>query len=235
MQVYNAIVLRNLPQCRGEDVDYSFHTGDKVILTIEDDGVMWIDEIGNNPATSMEVAEDDVGYFNKDVVIDLLDREVNYYLEHNLHNADKYLNELDELIELYRTLVKVTKDRLHTITDDEVTAIKNKLDNGFNLTWVTEVKVSNVTFTTKVKDLDLDVYYYYKDIFKGTYCIYASINVDGIKNTDEFIMDREHLQSIDEVISYISTFFLRLRESVNYLEVNNAVNTTEVSYYDRLI
>jgi hypothetical protein len=35
-------------------------------------------------------------------------------------------------------------------------------------------------------------------------------------------MDREHLQSIDEVISYISTFFLRLRESVNYLEVNNA-------------
>jgi hypothetical protein len=79
------------------------------------------------------------------------------------------------------------------------------------------------------------VYYYYKDIFKGTYCIYASINVDGIKNTDEFIMDREHLQSIDEVISYISTFFLRLRESVNYLEVNNAVNTTEVSYYDRLI
>ena len=66
------------------------------------------------------------------------------------------------------------------------------------------------------------MYYYHKGFFKGTYCINASINVDGIKNTDELIMDREHLQSIDEVISYISTFFLRLRELVNYLEVNNA-------------
>ena len=208
MQVYNAIVLRNLPQCRGEDVDYSFHTGDKVILTIEDDGVMWIDEIGNNPATSMEVAEDDVGYFNKDVVIDLLDREVNYYLEHNLHNADKYLNELDELIESYRTIVKVTKDRLHTITDDEVTAIRTKLDSAFN---------------------------YFDKSFKYPYDIDGFINTEDNGLKGDFMIDVEQFQSIDEVISYISTFFLRLRESVNYLEVNNAVNTTEVSYYDRLI
>jgi hypothetical protein len=36
------------------------------------------------------------------------------------------------------------------------------------------------------------------------------------------LMDMSPIKSIDEVISYISTFFLRLRESVNYLEVNNA-------------
>jgi hypothetical protein len=225
MQVYNAIVLRNLPQCRGEDVDYSFYRGDKVILTIEDDGVMWIDEIGHNPATSIEVDEDDVAYFKTDNLFELLERRVNNDLQHDLDNVDMYLGDLASVIKVQQNRVKLTRDKLNQITDDEITTIKSTLDSAFNLTWEYDVATTVVTFTTKVKELNLDVYYYYTDKFKGTYCINAAINIDGIEYTDEFIIDRESLQSIDEVISYISTFFLRLRESVNYLEVNNADST----------
>ena len=219
MQVYNAIVLRNLPQCRGEDEDYSFHTGDKVILTIEDNGVMWIDEIGHNPATSMEVDEDDVGYFKNDNLFELLERHVNYYLQHDLDYVDMCLDDLASVIKVHQSRVNLTRDKLNQITDDEVTAIRSKLDSAFNLTWVTEVKVATVVFTGVFKDIQLYVYYHFGKSFKDTYDINGFINTE---DKGEFIMGEEQLQSIDEVINYISTFFLRLRESVNYLEVNNA-------------
>jgi hypothetical protein len=217
MQVYNAIVLRNLPECRGEDVDYSFYPGDKVILTIEDNGVMWIDEIGHNPATSMEVDENDVGYFNEDIVVDLLDKKVNYYLEHNLDNAEKYLNDLDALIESYRTIVKVTKDKLRTITDDEITAIVSRLDAAFNLTWVIEDEDANsIQFRTSFENIDLTIYHFYNS---GKFILYISLlSVGEIEHT----LDDYTSTYLDEVINYISTFFLRLKDSVNYLEVNNA-------------
>lgn len=217
MQVYNAIVLRNLPECRGEDVDYSFYPGDKVILTIEDNGVMWIDEIGHNPATSMEVDENDVGYFNEDIVVDLLDKKVNYYLEHNLDNAEKYLNDLDALIESYRTIVKVTKDKLRTITDDEITAIVSRLDAAFNLTWVIEDEDANsIQFRTSFENIDLTIYHFYNS---GKFILYISLlSVGEIEHT----LNDYTSTYLDEVINYISTFFLRLKDSVNYLEVNNA-------------
>jgi hypothetical protein len=217
MQVYNAIVLRNLPECRGEDVDYSFYPGDKVILTIEDNGVMWINEIGHNPATSMEVDENDVGYFNEDIVVDLLDKKVNYYLEHNLDNAEKYLNDLDALIESYRTIVKVTKDKLRTITDDEITAIVSRLDAAFNLTWVIEDEDANsIQFRTSFENIDLTIYHFYNS---GKFILYISLlSVGEIEHT----LDDYTSTYLDEVINYISTFFLRLKDSVNYLEVNNA-------------
>ena len=96
----------------------------KVILTIEDDGVMWIDEIGNNPATSMEVAEDDVGYFKTDNLFELLERRVNNDLQHDLDNVDMYLGDLASVIKVQQNRVKLTRDKLNQITDDEVTAIK---------------------------------------------------------------------------------------------------------------
>jgi hypothetical protein len=217
MQVYNAIVLRNLPECRGEDVDYSFYPGDKVILTIEDNGVMWINEIGHNPATSIEVDEDNVAYFNEDIVVDLLDKKVNYYLEHNLDNAEKYLNDLDALIESYRTIVKVTKDKLRTITDDEITAIVSRLDAAFNLTWVIEDEDANsIQFRTSFENIDLTIYHFYNS---GKFILYISLlSVGEIEHT----LDDYTSTYLDEVINYISTFFLRLKDSVNYLEVNNA-------------
>jgi hypothetical protein len=178
---------------------------------------MWINEIGHNPATSIEVDEDNVAYFNEDIVVDLLDKKVNYYLEHNLDNAEKYLNDLDALIESYRTIVKVTKDKLRTITDDEITAIVSRLDAAFNLTWVIEDEDANsIQFRTSFENIDLTIYHFYNS---GKFILYISLlSVGEIEHT----LDDYTSTYLDEVINYISTFFLRLKDSVNYLEVNNA-------------
>jgi hypothetical protein len=217
MQVYNAIVLRNLPECRGEDVDYSFYPGDKVILTIEDNGVMWINEIGHNPATSIEVDEDNVAYFKSDNLFELLERRVNYDLQHDLDGVDKYLNDLASVIKSHRTTVKLTRDKLNKITDDEITAIVSRLDAAFNLTWVIEDEDANsIQFRTSFENIDLTIYHFYNS---GKFILYISLlSVGEIEHT----LDDYTSTYLDEVINYISTFFLRLKDSVNYLEVNNA-------------
>jgi hypothetical protein len=219
MQVYNAIVLRNLPECRGEDVDYSFYPGDKVILTIEDNGVMWINEIGHNPATSIEVDEDDVGYFKSDNLFELLERRVNYDLQHDLDEVDKYLNDLASVIKSHRTTVKLTRDKLNKITDDEVTVIKDKLDSAFNLTWFTENNELNcIQFKTSFKSINLRIYHFHDNRKFILYINSMSDIDDEIGNTIDSCVSTD----LDEVINHISTFFLRLKDSVNYLEVNNA-------------
>jgi hypothetical protein len=217
MQVYNAIVLRNLPECRGEDLDYSFYPGDKVILTIEDNGVMWINEIGHNPATSIEVDEDNVAYFKSDNLFELLERRVNYDLQHDLDGVDKYLNDLASVIKSHRTTVKLTRDKLNKITDDEITAIVSRLDAAFNLTWVIEDEDANsIQFRTSFENIDLTIYHFYNS---GKFILYISLlSVGEIEHT----LDDYTSTYLDEVINYISTFFLRLKDSVNYLEVNDA-------------
>jgi hypothetical protein len=219
MQVYNAIVLRNLPECRGEDVDYSFYPGDKVILTIEDNGVMWIDEIGHNPATSMEVDEDNVAYFKSDNLFELLERRVNYDLQHDLDRIDSYLGDLASVIKVQQSRVKLTRDKLNHLTDDEVTVIKDKLDSAFNLTWFTENNEPNcIEFKTSFKSINLGIYHFYNTRKFILYINSMSDIDDEIENT----IDSCASTDLDEVINYISTFFLRLKDSVNYLEVNNA-------------
>lgn len=224
MQVYNAIVLRNLPRYINEDEYYSFHTGDKVILTIEDNGVMWIDEIGHNPATSMEVDEDDVAYFKNDNLFELLERRVNYDIQHDLDYVDMYLGDLALVIKVQQSRVKLTRDKLNQITDDKITALKSRLDAAFNLTWGCQTDVNAVIFGALIKDVKLDVYYYFKAnrTWSNSYAISGYFDLDEGDDREVLLINKEQLQSIDEVINYISTFFLRLKDSVNYLEVNNA-------------
>jgi hypothetical protein len=95
------------------------------------------------------------------------------------------------------------------------------------LTWGCQTDVNAVIFGALIKDVKLDVYYYFKSnrSWSNTYAISGYFNLGESDDTEVLLINSDELQSIDEVINYISTFFLRLRESVNYLEVKDADST----------
>jgi hypothetical protein len=163
-----------------------------------------------------------------DHLMQLLDQQVKDSIELNdLDGVAKYLNDLQSLINSYKHTVKLTRDKLNQITDDEVTAITSRLDAAFpQVTWEHELQGNTVVFTGSFKDVELDVRYYFKSksnrSWSNSYTISGYFYLDKSGDTEVLLIDKGCLQSIDEVINYIFIFFLRLRESVNYLEVNNA-------------
>jgi hypothetical protein len=162
-----------------------------------------------------------------DNLFELLDTRIKHDIEHDLDNVELYLSKLEAAIRSHRNTVKLTRDKLNQITDDEVTAIRDKLDSAFNLTWGCQTDVNAVIFGALIKDVKLDVYYYFKSnrSWSNTYAISGYFNLGESDDTEVLLINSDELQSIDEVINYISTFFLRLRESVNYLEVKDADST----------
>ena len=154
-----------------------------------------------------------------DNLFELLDTRIKHDIEHDLDNVELYLSKLEAAIRSHRNTVKLTRDKLNKITDDEVTVIKDKLDSAFNLTWFTENNELNcIQFKTSFKSINLRIYHFH-DSRKFILYINSMSDIDDeIGNTIDSCVSTD----LDEVINHISTFFLRLKDSVNYLEVNNA-------------